>query len=71
MSLKRFLSILRFIHLNNNLTMTKRGHVDYDKLYKMRPLINKLNEKYFSNFNPSRNIAIDESMVAFKRRTTI
>ncbi|CAI6348589.1 unnamed protein product [Macrosiphum euphorbiae] len=71
MSLKRFLSILRFLHLNNNLTMPKRGHVNYDKLYKVRPLINKLNEKFFSNFNPSRNIAIDESMVAFKGRTTI
>jgi hypothetical protein len=34
-------------------------------------LINKLNEKFFSNFNPSRNIAIDESMVAFKGRTTL
>ncbi|XP_015375252.1 PREDICTED: piggyBac transposable element-derived protein 4-like, partial [Diuraphis noxia] len=71
MSLKRFLSILRFLHLNDNLSMPKRGHVNYDKLYKVRPLINKLNEKFFSNFNPSRNIAIDESMVAFKGRTTI
>lgn len=47
MSLKRFLSILRFLYLNNNLSMPKRGHVYYDKLYKVRPLINKLNEKFF------------------------
>lgn len=51
--------------------MHKRGDSSYDKLYKIRPLINKLNINFYSNFNPSRNIAIDESMIAFKERTTL
>ena len=36
MSLKRFLKILRHIHLNDNEKMPKRNDPNYDKLYKVR-----------------------------------
>ncbi|KAK9717086.1 Transposase IS4 [Popillia japonica] len=39
MPLKRFLKILRYVHLNNNETMPKKGHPNYDKCYKIRPFI--------------------------------
>lgn len=71
MSLKRFLQILRFLHINDNTKMPKRGEPNHHKLYKVLPLIENLKKKFILNFNPSRNIAIDESMIACKGRTTL
>lgn len=70
-SQKRFLNILRFLHINDNSKMAPSSSPDFDKLYKIRPLISYLNVKFRDNFNPSRNIAIDESMVGFKGRTSL
>jgi len=39
MSLKRFLQILRFLHINENTKIPKRGEPDHHKLYKVLPLI--------------------------------
>lgn len=71
MTLKRFLKILRHLHLNDNEKMPERGHLDFDKLYKLRPLLDHLKAKYLVLFSPSRNLAVDESMAAFKGRTTL
>ncbi|XP_045474894.1 piggyBac transposable element-derived protein 4-like [Harmonia axyridis] len=69
MSLKRFLAILRHIHLNDNEKCPKKGTSNFDKLYKLRPLIEHLNEKFRDLFSPSRELSIDESMVGFKGRS--
>lgn len=71
MSIRRFLHILRFLHVNNNENMPKRGENEYDKLYKIRPLIKILTEKYTTSFTINRNASIDESMVGFKGRTSL
>lgn len=71
MPVKRFLKILRFLHLNDNSTMPKRGSNDFDKLYKLRPLIDHLNEKCKTAFQTSRYLSVDESMIAFKGRSKI
>lgn len=71
MTLKRFLKLLRYLHLNDNATMPQRNTPNFDKLYKVRPLINHLNTKFYECFNPSRNMAVDESMVAFKGRSSL
>lgn len=71
MTMKRFLKILRYVHLADNSVMPKKSDANYDKLYKIRPLASYLSEKFKDNFNPSRNISIDESMVAFKGRSTL
>lgn len=71
MSVKRFLKILRFIHVNDNTKMPKRGELGYDKLFKVRPFLNHLNTKYMVLFSPSRHLAVDESMVGFKGRSSL
>lgn len=71
MSLRRFLLILRFLHLNDNSQMPKRGEDNYDKLYKLRPMITFLQNKYQELFNPCRFLSIDESMVGFKGRSSL
>lgn len=71
MSLKRFLHILRYLHLNDNTKLPKKGDKNFDKLFKVRPLLDILNEKFKSTFHPSRYLSIDESMIGFKGRSSL
>lgn len=45
MPVKRFIKILRLLHLNDNSKMPARGAADFDKLYKVRPQIKHLKTK--------------------------
>lgn len=71
MTLKRFLKILRYIHLSDNEKMPQRGNDNFDKLYKVRPMINLLSNSFLGSYNPGRNLAVDESMIAFKGRSQL
>lgn len=71
MSIKRFSWILSHFHLNDNALQPKRGEPGFDKLYKLRPLISELSDKFLSFLHPHENQAIDESMVKFKGRSTM
>lgn len=71
MTLKRFLKILRYLHLSNNEKMPTRDADNFDKLYKVRPMINLLSNSFLNSYNPGRNLSVDESMVAFKGRTQL
>lgn len=68
MSLNRFSSLLSHLHLNDNSIMPVKGQQQYDKLYKIRPFINKLRENYQKYYGPSMGQAVDETMVKFKGR---
>jgi hypothetical protein len=46
--------------------MPKKIDSDFDKLYKIRPMITYLSNNFLNAYNPGRNLAVDESMVAFK-----
>lgn len=67
----RFVWLLGNIHLNDNILMPKRDQPNYDKLYKLRPLINKLSETFLSSLKPTKNQSIDESMIRFKGRSSL
>lgn len=69
MTLKRFLKVLRYLHVNDNEVMPKKGEPEFDKLYKVRPIITCLTKNFLEAYNPSRNLSVDESMIAFKGRT--
>lgn len=71
MTQKRFLFILKNLHLNDNTLMPQRESIEFDKLYKIRPMVDHLNFVYESSFFPGRNLSVDETMVGFKGRSTI
>ncbi|CAH1967799.1 unnamed protein product [Acanthoscelides obtectus] len=71
MSVKRFSWLLGNIHLNDNSLMTKKGEVNYDKLYKVRPLLKSMSEAFGKCMLPSREVAIDESLIKFKGRSSL
>ena len=64
----RFLQILSNIHVNDN-TAVPNGSTD--RLYKLGPLINTLNNNFTKLSNVSRQVSIDESMIIFKGRSSM
>lgn len=67
----RFIWLLRHLHLNDNSLQPKKNAPNFDKLYKVRPLLNTLSATFASAYKPSKNQAIDESMIRFKGRSAI
>ena len=68
MSSRRFELILRFLHLADSEKQPQRGELGFDKLYKLRPLLNLLLPRFRNCYTPGQYLSIDESMIAFKGR---
>ena len=71
MPVKRFSFLLRNLHLNDQIKEPKKGDANFDKLYKIRPFIEKIAETYLHCYDPTKEQSIDESMVKFKGRSTM
>ena len=48
-----------------------RGDPGYDKLGKVRPVIDILWEQFLQNYNPHREKSVDEAMIKFKGRSSM
>jgi len=62
-----FLHILHFLHFTGNSERPNEGE-EYDRLWKLRTVFDKLNEAYTKFYNPSEHLALDEVNVKFKDR---
>ena len=62
----RFQEILRFWHANNNEEEPPRDSPDRDRLYKLRPVITHLQDRFQNVYTPEKEIAIDESLLLWK-----
>lgn len=58
----RFLMIYRYLHFNDNETVTE------GRMRKIAPIIKMLKSKFSSTIIPSQNLCIDESLILFKGR---
>ncbi|XP_049306580.1 piggyBac transposable element-derived protein 1-like isoform X2 [Bactrocera dorsalis] len=61
----RFEKIKQFFHLNDNSKQPQRGTPEYDKLYKVRPLLDAI-KKEFNEISQEEFQSIDEQMIAYK-----
>ncbi|XP_014663289.1 PREDICTED: piggyBac transposable element-derived protein 4-like [Priapulus caudatus] len=68
---KRFWALWSNIHLVNNETALPRDHADHDRLFKVRPILNILTRTFEDNYSPGQCVAVDESMVRFKGRSSL
>ena len=71
MGSKRFKKITEALHLNDNETNLPHNDPGYDKLHKVRPLIDMLNKVIGDVYDSSNAVSVDESMIPFKGRTTL
>lgn len=70
MSSKRFKEIKRFLHFNDNSLEVVRGEPGYDKLHKVRPLLNMLRARMLL-VPKEEHLSIDEQVVPFKGRSSL
>ncbi len=64
MSRDKFELILKFYHFSNN----EKEHADQDRLFKLKPLLDLLQDRFKSIYIPGSIITIDESIVPWKGR---
>ena len=64
----RFGSILSNLHCKNNLEMPEGNK---DRLFKLRPLIDGMNERFAFLYHMGKTQSIDESMIRFKGRSSL
>ena len=57
--------------MNDNSQEPPRGNPNFDKLYKVRPLLDNLSGTFKIFYGPDRHQAIDESMIRLKGRNSI
>lgn len=71
MPCKRFKKLTENLHLSDRATEVPRTHSGYDKLCKIRPIMDILNKSFQENCIGTHMQSIDESMVKFKGRSTL
>jgi hypothetical protein len=65
-----FREISRYLHFVND-TLPPRGDPSYDRLGKVRPLIEHVGSRFASLYQPSKNLAVDEAMIKFQGRSSL
>ena len=61
----RFDTLLRYLHLNDNANMKPRDHPEYDKLFKIKPRVTHLQQK-FKELEPEEYNSVDEQIIPYK-----
>ena len=67
----RFRDITRYLHFVDNATLPPRGSPGYDRLGKVRPVIDHLSSRFTDLYNPHKEVAVDEAMIKFTGRSTL
>ena len=68
MTRDRFFEIHRYLHFVNNSTTTDSTD---DRLWKVREILRKLEEKFLCLYHPHCQCAVDEAMVPYKGRSSL
>ena len=67
MTRNRFQLLLRFLHFNNT-DLLPAGDPNYDRLFKLRPILDHFHERFQEFYEPRREICVDESLLLWKGR---
>ena len=70
-SRERYKQISRYLHFCDNTSLAPLGTPSYDRLGKVRPLMEYLSTKFCSLYSPGENLAVDEAMIKFQGRSTL
>ena len=61
----RFLSILSFLHCANNEEMPRRDTPNFDKIFKIREVLEMFVASWQEHYYPAREVAVDETVIGF------
>ena len=68
MSGRRFELLMSYFHLNDSQLQPSRDSPNFDRQYKLRPLLDMIVNSFQSLYIPNQHISIDETMIGFKGR---
>jgi hypothetical protein len=67
----RFLQIHKFLHFADNDHIVQMDQPGHDRLSKVRPILDKIDERFMNIYHPHKECAIDEAMVPYKGRSVL
>ena len=70
-SRERYKQISRYLHFSDNASLAPLEASSYDRLGKVRPLMEYLSTKFSSLYSPGENLAVDEGMIRFQGGSTL
>ena len=62
----RFLQILRYLHFVDNSLAPEPHSPNFNKLYKIQPLLDLIIPRFRAVYKPERQLAVDETLIKFK-----
>ena len=68
---RRFREISPCLHFTNNFSLEKKGEPGYDKLGKVKPIMERCSQLFYNDYLPNCQLAIDESMIPFQGKSTV
>lgn len=66
MAKSRFEEIRCYLHFGDSSREPARGDANYDRLFKVRSVLDYVRNKCNNNFKPTKNISVDEGMIGFR-----
>ena len=66
-----FFEISRYLHFVDNSEILPPNHPNYDRIWKVRAIVNMVSETFLCNYNPHMQNAVDEAMIPFKGRSSL
>lgn len=68
MSHDRFILLVKYLHFNDNTRFDANDMDNNPKLFKIKPILDYIVNKFKTTYIPERDIAIDESLLLWKGR---
>ena len=66
MTCRRYQKLTQYLHVSHGANEPTQNSTDYDKLYKICPVL--VQGSFAESYKPGQNQTIDEDMIAFKGR---
>ena len=67
----RFRDLQRYLHFVNNDNLVPRGQKGYDRLGKVRPVLEYVTARCREVYMPQKEVAVDEAMIKFQGRSSL
>ena len=68
MTCRRYQKLTQYLHVSGRSNEPAWNTADYDKLYKIHPVLNMVQDSFAKSHKPGQNQTIDEGMMAIKGR---
>ena len=71
MTCNRYEKLTQYFHVADRQSEPERRSPNYDRLFKIRPIMNTVKETSYKYYKPHREMAIDEGMIKFAGRNSM